>query len=113
MPRVNIYFSEGTHQRLQYYIKKTYGGHKATSLVTQQAVNEFLKPHFDKCEKCGQAIEVGTKNGVVLHHIIPLDKGGTDEPDNIMILCKSCHSKIHDIAAIMRSTKKQKKERQR
>ena len=29
-----------------------------------------------------------------VHHILPLSKGGTHDVDNLMALCKSCHSKI-------------------
>lgn len=51
----------------------------------------YIKEH-PVCEVC-------EKNGVVkaveeVHHIIPLSKGGTHSDDNLMSLCKSCHSKI-------------------
>jgi len=29
-----------------------------------------------------------------IHHIVPLSKGGTHAPDNLMSLCSSCHSAI-------------------
>jgi len=29
-----------------------------------------------------------------VHHIIPLSQGGTNDLDNLMSLCKSCHSSI-------------------
>ncbi len=29
-----------------------------------------------------------------VHHIVPLSQGGTHAHDNLMSLCKSCHSKI-------------------
>ena len=45
------------------------------------------------CEKClGQGYIVPVEH---VHHIIPLSEGGTNEPDNLMSLCKSCHSSIH------------------
>ena len=30
-----------------------------------------------------------------VHHIKPLKEGGTHDQENLMALCKSCHSKIH------------------
>ena len=44
------------------------------------------------CEMC-------LKNGKVtpteeVHHIVPLSCGGTHASDNLMSLCKSCHSEI-------------------
>ena len=29
-----------------------------------------------------------------VHHIVPLAEGGTHDEDNLMALCKSCHSRI-------------------
>lgn len=45
------------------------------------------------CEICFQ-------NGVLVsveevHHKKPLDEGGTHDEDNLISLCKSCHSRIH------------------
>jgi len=44
------------------------------------------------CEDC-------YKRGILtpmeeVHHILPLSKGGTHADDNLMSLCKSCHSRI-------------------
>ncbi|WP_420838364.1 HNH endonuclease [Allobaculum mucilyticum] len=30
-----------------------------------------------------------------VHHIVPLSQGGTHDENNLMSLCKSCHSRIH------------------
>lgn len=37
-----------------------------------------------KCQACG------TK-GVEVHHIVPLSKGGSDEPENLALMCSQCH----------------------
>jgi len=29
-----------------------------------------------------------------VHHVLPLSHGGTHSEDNLMALCKSCHSRI-------------------
>lgn len=31
-----------------------------------------------------------------VHHIIFREDGGSDEPDNLITLCKTCHDKLHD-----------------
>ena len=41
-----------------------------------------------ECELCGQPSQVA-------HHILPKDRGGTDEPSNLASLCKACHERIH------------------
>lgn len=47
-------------------------------------------PFCEQCMKDGRFIPVEH-----VHHIIPLSEGGTHDPDNLMSLCKSCHSRIH------------------
>lgn len=44
----------------------------------------------DFCAACG------TKNNLQYHHLIPVVRGGTDDPSNIIVLCEECHKKIHE-----------------
>lgn len=53
--------------------------------------NRYIKAH-PLCEQCLKE-ELATIAEEV-HHIIPLSRGGTHEDDNLMSLCKSCHSRI-------------------
>ena len=39
------------------------------------------------CEVCG-----GTSD-LTLDHIVPLARGGTNEPGNVRVLCRSCNSR--------------------
>jgi len=41
------------------------------------------------CQWCGKPIEDKTWH---LHHIIPRSRGGTDDPENLMVLHKLCHT---------------------
>lgn len=45
--------------------------------------------HVDKCAKCGS-----TKK-LVKHHIIPRTFGGTEDPNNLQLLCEACHFEVH------------------
>ena len=47
--------------------------------------------HNPLCYDCNTKCQVTAANEV--HHIIALADGGTHNTDNIMSLCKSCHSK--------------------
>ena len=53
--------------------------------------SRFLAPHplCEECRKCGL-----TKPAVEVHHILPLSRGGTHAEENLMSLCKPCHSAI-------------------
>ena len=42
-----------------------------------------------KCQSCDRA--VFGKGEVHLDHIVPLSQGGTDDDDNLQILCVPCH----------------------
>ena len=48
----------------------------------------IIKQHDSKCQSCGY------KGTVDLHHIIPKNKGGNDNEENLMLLCYPCHLKI-------------------
>ena len=41
------------------------------------------------CSKFGKGIELH------VHHIIPIDKYGSNHPNNLITLCHSCHNKQH------------------
>lgn len=45
------------------------------------------------CEECLKEKKATPAEQV--HHILPLSEGGSNREDNLMALCKSCHSKIH------------------
>jgi len=39
----------------------------------------------------------GTKENLTIDHIKPLAFGGSHNPNNLRILCRSCHDKRHGI----------------
>jgi hypothetical protein len=49
----------------------------------------ILKRDKYQCKKCGSF------NYIIVHHIIPLEKGGTHDPNNLITLCRKCHIKFH------------------
>jgi len=42
------------------------------------------------CQGCAAACTV-----LNVHHIVPLSRGGSDDPSNLHTLCNDCHAKIH------------------
>jgi len=48
-----------------------------------------------ECQGCGAT-------GVELHahHKIPRSVGGSDEPDNLITLCKGCHARLHPFTGL-------------
>lgn len=43
-----------------------------------------------KCCRCGKSLNIG--DGFTVEHVIPISKGGTNEPRNIVALCDKCNS---------------------
>ena len=53
--------------------------------------DRYIKAH-PLCEECQrQGLLVAAEE---VHHIIPLSNGGSSNADNLMSLCKPCHSRI-------------------
>jgi 5-methylcytosine-specific restriction endonuclease McrA len=44
------------------------------------------------CQKCFK--DVDETNSLEIHHIIPVCKGGSDSPNNLITLCPTCHRMI-------------------
>jgi len=51
---------------------------------------EVFKRDKYQCQNCGAA---GV--GLNCHHIVPINKGGTNQLSNLITLCEKCHAKVH------------------
>jgi len=60
---------------------------------------QAIKKYGNKCELCGYTLAVDT------HHIIPKNKGGPHEVDNLMVLCPNCHALISRKILILKNRK--------
>lgn len=52
---------------------------------------QYIRMH-PLCEECRNQGRLTPAQEV--HHIVPLSRGGGNETENLMSLCKSCHSRI-------------------
>ena len=73
------------HKHLNRKKSKHYNSHWRRIRSNFLKINPF-------CKECYKNNKLTAANEV--HHIIPVYEGGTDDYDNLMALCKSCHSKI-------------------
>ena len=64
-------------------ISSRYGGASRTK-------KSLIKEHGKACQGCGQ------KGDVMLHHITPISKGGTNAKKNCILLCQDCHRAQHE-----------------
>lgn len=52
-------------------------------------------PVYGECYICGEEIDLADAKTCQGHHVIPTRYGGTDDPDNILLVHPRCHHRIH------------------
>lgn len=50
---------------------------------------EVLERDDEECQNCGE------RSNLVIHHIVPIENGGTNRLSNLVTLCRKCHRKSH------------------
>ena len=53
--------------------------------IKDEILSFILKRDREECVACG------SKDNLQFDHILPLSKGGSDEPENLRVLCRSCN----------------------
>ncbi|MBQ8326986.1 MAG: HNH endonuclease [Lachnospiraceae bacterium] len=61
-------------------------------MISKSTKRKIVKVWHDECAICG------SRDFLEFHHIIPKSSGGSDDYDNIILLCACCHSGIHERA---------------
>ena len=84
----------------EYCQRRAFSNHKIISERTKRLKpirERKLAAHEGKCAICGWSAKspVLRSNGCELHHIIPVAEGGTEEWNNIILLCPNCHRLAH------------------
>ena len=64
--------------------------HDGSSLATTKYREEIIRRDNLTCQVCGKKKQ---RKNLEVHHIIPKSKGGTDDPTNLITLCKYCHDR--------------------
>jgi len=69
--------------------EKYYSKHKKyrNTYLPKKTRQDILSKYKFTCQKCG------SKENLTIDHIKPVSKGGSDDYDNLTILCKSCNSR--------------------
>lgn len=49
----------------------------------------------NKCQICHRKCTNEEGRRANVHHLLPVSKGWTNTPDNLVTLCESCHKKLH------------------
>ena len=81
----NIEFSNQSFGALVVQLKEKFFNSKS---VRHKFTKEERKAIMDECPTC---VICDKNKGSQIDHILPLSLGGTNEPDNLQVLCKECH----------------------
>lgn len=63
----------------------------SSSITSRLQKAEFIKRRGGVCACCGN----DTLKILNVHHIIERCNGGSDEEDNLIVLCPNCHAEVH------------------
>lgn len=80
------------NQRYEKYERDTAEHKRRYGRSWKKIRDIYIKAH-PLCEMClseGKAVEAEQ-----VHHKLPISEGGTNDYENLMALCSSCHSRLH------------------
>jgi hypothetical protein len=60
-----------------------------------------------RCEKCTVDLSDSLGQHMVVHHKIEVQEGGTDDPNNLEVLCVDCHTDTHTARSRIRRARGQ------
>ena len=55
----------------------------------EYARQQAFRKYGRRCDQCGKA------GRFEVHHRIPVSQGGTNDVENLQVLCRGCHIEIH------------------
>ena len=94
------------HEYWQWH-ESLYPGGSSQSYEWQQLRLQVVRRDHYRCVQCGREGRfprryrgqpfkpTGPYVGLHVHHIRPLNQGGTNYPSNLETLCKNCHETVH------------------
>ncbi len=61
---------------------------KKRRIIREDVINEWIKNYGNNCPICGGILD---PTHCIIEHIIPVSMGGTDEFDNLQVVCGHCN----------------------
>jgi 5-methylcytosine-specific restriction endonuclease McrA len=93
-PETSIHYAKAICTKCGRFIdwlkKPEHDGKRTSSKFTSESLRILC------CELCGRGhAKLGKRSTLDIHHKIPIEEGGKDERDNILVLCTACHRMAH------------------
>ena len=81
---------------IKWVSKSIFEGAKKANGKRRKSAWSAKQLEKDHCEICGRNREnLGLNEKLESHHKLPIEHGGTDTEDNILIVCTPCHRMVH------------------
>lgn len=83
----SIWTKKGSRQKVIGYLGRV----QYLRAITKKTIINLFSKSNNKCSICKK------DNWLTIDHIIPLSQGGSNNPDNLQILCGECNQKKRDL----------------
>ena len=80
--------SAGVGERNYRFVMNRFKKLQSGKIHWSTSIREYIKEH-ESADVCGYC---GAKEKLTLEHILPTSRGGPDDPDNALWVCRSCNS---------------------
>ena|SRR5699024_7302284 len=61
------------------------------------SVRTLVLDRDECCRYCGTTAEVNMRKEFHIDHVVPVSRGGSDDPDNLVVACDFCNRDKHDM----------------
>ena len=86
----NKKYYEENKEHIKMKTKTNAGSGNGEQVNRLKAKKKCKELAHNECELC-----YARDTKLDVHHIVPIEKGGTDDQDNLICLCRHCHQTIH------------------
>lgn len=81
---------KASHQKRKALLRNVVGKYKSSDIL------KLFELQSNKCVYCKKDIDSTIRDGYHIDHVIPLNKNGTNNPDNLQLLCVTCNCSKQD-----------------
>ena len=86
----NKKYYEENKEHIKMKTKTNAGSGNGEQVNRLKAKRKCKELAYNECELC-----YARDTKLDVHHVIPVEEGGTDDQDNLVCLCRHCHKVIH------------------
>ena len=86
----NKKYYEENKEHIKMKTKTNAGSGNGEQVNRIKAKRKCKELAYNECELC-----CARDTKLDVHHVIPVEEGGTDDQDNLVCLCRHCHQTIH------------------